>query len=71
MILFALSVLVLLVLVGLLIYARWEHGTLEKMGIPIVPHHPILGSTREIYSAPGGLNDNKWMKKHGKIFGVN
>ncbi len=71
MIILALGLLILLLFVGLLIYARSKHGTLEKMGIPIVPHHPILGSTREIFSGPGGLIDYSWMKKYGKIFGVN
>lgn len=70
MILLAVGLLVLLVVISLIVYARWEYGTLEKMGIPVVPHHPILGSTREIYNTPGGLNDYKWMKKYGKIFGV-
>lgn len=70
MVLLAAGLLLLIVVVGLLIYARWEHGILEKMGLPVVKHHPILGSTREIYGAPGGLNDIKWREKYGNIFGV-
>lgn len=65
------SLILLLVLIGLIIYARWEHGTLEKMGIFVVPHHPLLGSIKEIYGTVGGLQDYVWMKKYGKIFGVN
>ncbi len=71
MIIIGLSLLILsLIAVGLLIYARWEHGTFEKMGIPVVPHHLFLGSIKELYETVGGLQDYKWMKKYGKIFGV-
>lgn len=70
MFLLVICAIILVVLFGLLIYARWEYGELEKMGIPVVAHHPLLGSTREIYNTVGGLNDVKWMEKYGKIFGV-
>ncbi len=69
MVLLALGLLFLLVIFGLLIYARWEYGVLEKMGIPVVKHHPLLGSSSEIYENVGGLNKIKWMNKYGKIFG--
>ncbi len=68
--LFALGLLIVLVIIGLIIYARWEYGVFEKMGLPVVKHHPILGSIREIYTTVGGLNDVKLMQKYGKIFGV-
>ena len=56
---------------GLWIYARWNYGSLEKMGIPVVKYtHPILGSTKELYETVGGENDIKWMKEYGQIFGV-
>ncbi len=70
MFLLAICVIILAVVFGLFIYARWEYGELEKMGIPVVAHHPLLGSIREIYGIVGGLNDVKWMEKYGKVFGV-
>lgn len=58
------------IIAGLIIYARWNFGTLEKMGIPVVPYHPITGHARETYETVGGLNDIIWNKKYGPIFGV-
>jgi cytochrome P450 len=64
------ALVILLLVIGLTIYIRWEYGVLEQMGIPVVKHHPLLGSSRELYEKVGGLNDIKWMKEYGKIFGV-
>ncbi|CAL8098958.1 unnamed protein product [Orchesella dallaii] len=58
------------IVVGLYIYARWNFGTLEKLGIPVVEHHPLLGSVKEMYKEVGALNDIKWMNKYGPVFGV-
>lgn len=59
------------VVAGLWIYARWNFGTFEKMGIPVVEYtNPLLGSAPDIYTKIGGLNDVAWMGKYGKIFGV-
>lgn len=30
------------------------------MGLPVVKHHWLLGSARELYSVAGGLHDIKW-----------
>ncbi len=69
MTLLGLALLIVILIVGLLFYARWEYGVLKKMGVPVVKHHPIFGSTRKIYSTVGGLNDVKLMKKYGKYLG--
>lgn len=58
------------VLVSLWVYGRWNYGTLEKMGIPVVDHHPLLGSVKAIYKEAGALKDIEWMNKHGPVFGV-
>ncbi|CAL8102597.1 unnamed protein product [Orchesella dallaii] len=58
------------IIAGLYIYVRWNFGTLEKLGIPVVEHHPLLGSIKEIYGEPGGLYDTQWMRKYGPVFGV-
>ncbi|ODM98397.1 Cytochrome P450 3A40 [Orchesella cincta] len=58
------------IVAALYIYARWNFGTLEKLGIPVVEHHPLLGSVRQMYKEVGALNDIKWMHKYGQVFGV-
>jgi len=58
-------------LAGLWIYARWNHGVLEEMGIPVVEYtHPLLKHARIIYECVGGLQEVEWRKKYGPVFGV-
>lgn len=61
---------VLCIISALILYARWNYGSLEKLGIPVVKPHFILGSTFTTRLTPIGYRDISWMKEHGPIFGV-
>lgn len=61
---------VLCVISLLIIYARWNYGFLEALGIPVVKPHFILGSLFSTRFDPIGYRDVELMKKHGQIFGV-
>lgn len=65
---------ILAVLVGVIsiviIYARWNYGFLEKLGIPVVKPHFLLGSTFLTRFKPIGYRDIDWMKEYGSVFGV-
>lgn len=64
-------VAVFLCIIAILIsYARWNYGSLEKLGIPVVRPHFILGSTFNTRFTPIGYRDIAWMKEYGSIFGV-
>ncbi|CAL8110948.1 unnamed protein product [Orchesella dallaii] len=68
--LYALLAIVLLI-VGLITYARWNFGTLEKQGFTVVkPDHFLLGSAALTFEKPGGLLDIELMKKYGPVFGL-
>lgn len=54
----------------LILYARWDYGLLEKLGIPVVPPHFLFGSTFECRFKPIGYRDVDWMRKYGPVFGV-
>ncbi len=58
------------VIVSLIIYARWNFGKLEKMGIPVVKPHFLLGSTHDLYKIPAPEQDILWMEQYGGFFGV-
>lgn len=54
----------------LILYARWNYGLLEKLGIPVVQPHLVLGSSFSTRFTPEGYRGIAWMKEHGPIFGV-
>lgn len=57
---------------GLITYARWNFGSLESQGIPVVkPQHFLLGGAMLAFEKNGGLLDVEHMKKYGPVFGVN
>ncbi|XP_037036450.1 cytochrome P450 3A56-like [Bradysia coprophila] len=64
---------VLALLVGvisfLIIYARWNFGTLESMGIPTIKPHWLLGSHPNIHKIVVQDEDMKNFRKYGKIWG--
>jgi len=62
--------LILCVISIVIIYARWNFGVLEKMGIPVVKPHFLLGSTFLTRFKPTGYRDIDWMKEYGSVFGV-
>jgi len=53
-----------------IIYARWNYGTLEKMGIPVVKPHFFLGSAQDTFSRCIAHIDLENFKRLGPIFGV-
>lgn len=57
-------------LLSLLIYARWNYGTLEKCGIPVISPSFLLGSVPEIHEKVQHLEDIRRAEKYGQIYGV-
>lgn len=51
-------------------YMRWNYGSLEKLGIPVVKPHFLLGSLPNRHLIIDHENDYKLFKKYGEIFGV-
>ena len=53
-----------------IVYIRWHYGSLEKLGIPVVKPHFILGSNFQHDVLVGQEVDTKWFKTYGEVFGV-
>ena len=70
MVLLFIGLLPVLIALGLILYARWNYGKLEKLGIPVVKPHFLLGSSHDMHTKINHLEDYERMKKHGKVFGV-
>ncbi|XP_037045845.1 cytochrome P450 3A56-like [Bradysia coprophila] len=66
----ALVAVVICIISGLIIYARWNYGFLEDLGIPVVKPHFLFGSMFTTRFIPIGYRDVAWMKEYGQIFGV-
>jgi len=66
--------IILAVLVGavscLILYARWNYGVLEKLGIPVEKPHLFLGNTADAYDQSSGLADIEKYKRLGPVYGV-
>ncbi|CAL8110954.1 unnamed protein product [Orchesella dallaii] len=54
----------------LVLYARWNYGKLEKMGIPVIKPHFLLGSTYDLFKKAPPVQDVEWMNQFGSVFGV-
>lgn len=71
MLLLATAFVLITIFVGLIIYARWHYGSLEKLGIPMAGKpFLIFGNTLDAFSKSGGLMDIERFKKLGPIYGV-
>ncbi|ODM99103.1 Cytochrome P450 3A56 [Orchesella cincta] len=70
MILLAFGIAVVFIAIALIVYARWNYGTLEKMNIPVVKPSFLLGSTPDLHLKVQHLEDVLRFQKHGKVFGV-
>ncbi|CAG7728211.1 unnamed protein product [Allacma fusca] len=57
-------------ILGLLIYARWNYGTLEALNIPVVERSFLLGSTPDLHSKVQHLEDIARFKKYGPVYGL-
>lgn len=62
--------LITLVITTLIVYARWHYGTLEKLGIPVVKPHFLLGSNWETRFEQIGYRDVERVKVYGSVYGV-
>jgi len=62
--------LLILLLTSLVIYARWNYGTLEAMGIPVVKPHWFLGSNYNYMELYHHWEDWSRAKKLGLTYGV-
>lgn len=62
-------VAVLTVLLGIL-YARWNFGTLERMGYKVVEPHWFFGSNNNIINVHAHWEDVKRNEELGPIYGV-
>ncbi|CAL8147952.1 unnamed protein product [Orchesella dallaii] len=54
----------------LVIYARWNYGALEKLGIPVVTPHFLLGSNYNGHKVVHAHEDLKRFHKYGAVYGV-
>ncbi|CAG7817390.1 unnamed protein product [Allacma fusca] len=54
----------------LVVYLRWNHGTLEKLGIPVVKTHFLLGSQNSFTEVFGPERDLERFETYGEIYGV-
>ena len=62
---------VLLVLVfGIIMYARWPYGSLEALGIPVVKPSFMLGSLPDLHKRVIHEEDIRFYKELGPVFGV-
>jgi cytochrome P450 family 3 subfamily A len=57
-------------ILGLLIYARWNYGTLEALNVPVAKRSFFLGSTPDLHKTVQHLEDIRRYKKYGPIYGV-
>ena len=51
-------------------YMRWNYGSLEKLGIPVVKPHLLLGSRPNQHLIVCHENDYDLFKTYGEVFGV-
>ncbi|ODM98968.1 Cytochrome P450 3A56 [Orchesella cincta] len=62
--------IVLLVVLLLALYARWNYGVLETLNIPVVKPHFLLGSAFQYRNMITGYRDIELMKQYGQVFGL-
>ena len=70
MILLVLLTFIIIILTSIIIYARWNYGSLEALGIPVVKPSFILGSTPDLHLKVAHLEDIERHKKYGSVYGV-
>jgi hypothetical protein len=58
------------IFVSLVVYARWNYGKLEAMGIPVVKPHWLLGSNFNYMELYHHWEDLHRSKKLGPVYGV-
>ncbi|CAG7733515.1 unnamed protein product, partial [Allacma fusca] len=61
---------VILSIAVVILYYRWNYGTLEKLGIPVVKTHFLYGSQSDFNKICSHDRDMEWFEKHGEIYGV-
>ena len=70
MILYIVFALIAIVIATAILYARWNYGTLEATGVPVVPPKFILGSDPHLHKQVLHEMDMKRAKKYGRWWGV-
>ncbi len=60
----------ILLFITLILYARWNYGSLEAMGIPVVKPHWFLGSNYNYMKLIHHWEDFARTKQLGPVFGV-
>lgn len=60
----------LLAISGLLVYARWNYGILEKSGIPVIPPTFFKGSVPRLHAQVQTEQDILRFKELGPTWGV-
>jgi len=53
-----------------IVYARWEYGTLETKGIPVIKPYFIMGSDPLSHKKVTQHEDLRRMHKYGHVYGV-
>jgi len=64
------SITLPLVIGALIIYARWNYGRLEALGIPVVKPNFIFGSTFNVHNELTSSIDIERFRKYGPVWGV-
>jgi len=62
--------LILLLGVGLTVYARWNYGILDGLGFPVMKPSFILGSAPNLHTKVQHFEDMERYRKYGPIWGV-
>ncbi|CAG7716207.1 unnamed protein product [Allacma fusca] len=70
MILEILIALILTIVLGVILYGRWNYGILESMGVPVVKPSLFLGSIPDLHKKVIHEQDIEFFKKYGPIYGV-
>ena len=70
MYLLILLAIAVIIVASLILYARWNYGVLESLGIPVVKPHFLLGSTYNFHNEMATDVDIARFKKYGPVYGV-
>ena len=68
---FSCALIVLIgILTALIVYARWNYGVLEKLGIPVIKPFLIFGSEYKESFVISRNEEIRRLKKYGTVYGV-
>ena len=58
------------IIASLILYARWNYGVLEALGIPVAKPHFLLGSTYNAHNELTSSVDIDRLRTYGPVYGV-